>query len=158
MTNENLIRNVIKGSIQRAIQESVAAIIVLIAFSTILYFSDVGSPRYFGCLVILVGTGFIAGVVWSYALSYRLLASHAPSDVGFWREAFQAQAKLLRLVPYWYCAPIGVGGLLFAAPTSAMEWLPFSLVAAFFGAVIVFCVILNRRAATQIEAMAAQLV
>ena len=54
-------------------------------------------------MIILVGTGFIAGVVWSNALSRRLLRSHAPSDPGFWREAFHAQAKMLRPVPFWYC-------------------------------------------------------
>jgi hypothetical protein len=89
-------------------QESVAALIVLIAFGAILSQSAVGSARYYGCLLILVGTGFIASVVWSYALSYRLLRSHQAGDAGFWREAFHAQARLLRLVPLWYCAPIGL--------------------------------------------------
>src|SRR5438552_3285540 len=96
MKNEELIRKLIKGSVQRAIRESAAAFFVLIAFTAILAHSEVGSPRYYGCLIILVGTGFIAGVVWSYALSYQLLRSHSPSDVGFWCEAFHAQAKLLR--------------------------------------------------------------
>ena len=114
MNNEELIRKLIRGSIQRAIQESAAAVFVLIAFAAILAHSEVGSPRYYGCLIILVGSGFIAGVVWSYALSYQLLRSHSSNDVGFWREAFHAQAKLLRLVPLWYCAPICAGGILFA--------------------------------------------
>ena len=105
MNNDAVIRKLIRGSIQRAIQESVAALIVLIAFGAILPRSAVGSARYYGCLLILVGTGFIAGVVWSYALSYRLLRSHPAGDAGFWREAFHAQARLHRLVPLWYCAP-----------------------------------------------------
>ena len=157
MTNEELIRTLIKGSIQRAIQESAAAVFVLIAFAAILAHSEVGSLRYYGCLIILVGTGFIAGVVWSYALSYQLLRSHAPSDVSFWREAFHAQAKLLRLVPIWYCAPICTGGILFAAPTSTADLTPFLIVAAAFAAVFAFCTILNRRGADKIDEMTSQL-
>jgi hypothetical protein len=96
------------------------------------------------------------GVVWSYALSYRLLRSHAASDLGFWREAFHAQAKLLRLVPFWYCAPLGAGGILFVSPTPA-EFMPFLIVAAIFAAVFAGITVLNRRAANCIEAMARQL-
>jgi hypothetical protein len=151
MNNEVAIRKLIRGSIQRATQESVAALIVLIFFGAFLPGSVVGSPRYYGCLLILVGTGFIAGVVWSYALSYRLLRSHPASDAGFWREAFQAQAKLLRLVPLWYCAPIGVGAILFVAPTAAWEFVPFLMVAGLFVVVFVGIVWINRRAAVCIE-------
>ena len=42
MNNETLIRQLIKGSIYRAIQESVAALIVLIAFGAFLQGSHVG--------------------------------------------------------------------------------------------------------------------
>ncbi len=157
MNNEELIRKLIRGSIQRAIQESVGAVIVIVAFAAILAHSQVGTPRYFGCLIILVATGFIAGVVWSYALSYQLLRTHAPSDVGFWREAFCAQARLLRLVPLWYCAPGCVGGIIFAAPTSPAELTPFLIVAVVVIAVFAFCTLLNRHAAYKIEAMASQL-
>lgn len=97
-------------------------------FGAILPQSAVGSARYSGWLLILVGTGFIAGVVWSYALSYQLLRSHPAGDVGFWREAFHAQARLLRLVPLWYCAPLGVGGILFIAPTAVEEFVAFLMV------------------------------
>jgi hypothetical protein len=151
MNNEAAVRQLIRGSIQRAIQESVAALIVLIAFGAILPGSEIGSARYYGCLLILVGTGFIAGVVWSYALSYRLLRSHPAHDAGFWREAFHAQARLLRLVPLWYCAPLGVGGILFIAPTTAAESVPFLIVAAIFVAVFAGITWLNRRAALCIE-------
>ena len=157
MNNDELIRNLIKGSIQRAIQESVAAVFVLIAFAAILTHSDVGSPRYYGCLIILVGTGFIAGVVWSYALSYQLLRSHSASAVGFWREAFHTQAKLLRLVPLWYCAPICAGGVLFVAPTAAGDFVPFLIIAAVFAIVLAGITWLNRMAAIKIDDAATQL-
>jgi hypothetical protein len=147
MNNEALIRKLIRGSIQRAIQESVGALIVLIAIGAILSHSEVGSPRYYGCLLILVGAGFIARVVWSHALSYRLLCSHPAGDAGFWRQAFQAQARLLRLVPLWYCAPLGVGLILFIAPTAVAELVPFSIVAAIFVGVFAWVIWLNRRAA-----------
>ena len=65
-------------------------LVVLIAFGTILPGIAVGSVRYYGCLLILVGTGFIAGVVWSYALSYQLLRSHPASDAGFARGVSRA--------------------------------------------------------------------
>jgi len=157
MNNEELIRRLIKGSIQRVIQESVAAVIVLLAFGAILAHSEAGSPKYYGCLIILVGTGFIAGVVWSYALSYQMLGSHTPSDVGFWREAFRAQARLLRLVPLWYCAPLCAGGILFVAPTSAFDFMPFLIVASAFVAVFAGITVLNRTAANKIDEMATQL-
>jgi len=157
MNNEELIRRLIKGSIQRAIQESAAAVIVLLAFGAILAHNEAGSPKYYGCLIILVGTGFIAGVVWSHALSYQLLGSHAPSDVGFWREAFRVQARLLRLVPLWYCAPLCAGGILVVAPTSAFDFMPFLIVASAFVAVFAGITVLNRTAANRIDEMATQL-
>lgn len=157
MNSEDLIRTLIKDSIQRAVQESVAAVIVLLAFGAILAHSEAGSPTYYGCLIILVGSGFIAGVVWSYALSYHLLRSHAPSDVGFWREAFRAQARLLRLVPLWYCAPLCTGGILVVAPASAFDFIPFLIVASVFVAVFAGITVLNRTAAKRIDEMATQL-
>jgi hypothetical protein len=151
MNNEATVRKLIRGSIQRAIRESVAALIVLIAFGALLPGSAVGSARYYGCLLILVGTGFIGGAVWSYALSYQLLRSHPASDTGFWGEAFHAQARLLRLVPLWYCAPLGVGGILFIAPTAVWELVPFLMVAGMFVVVFAGITWLNRRAAACIE-------
>jgi hypothetical protein len=151
MNNEALVRKLIRGSLQRAIQESVAALVVLIAFGAILSQVAVGSAAYYGCLMILVGTGFIAGVVWSYALSYRLLRSHPANDTGFWREAFHAQAQLLRLVPLWYCGPIFVGGLLFIAPTAMEEFVPFLIIACIFIVVFASIIWLNRQAAVCIE-------
>jgi hypothetical protein len=151
MNNEAAIRKLIQGSIQRAIQESVAALVVLIFFGAFLPGSVVGSPRYYGCLLILVGTGFIVGVVWSHALSYRLLRSHPADDAGFWREAFHAQACLLRLVPLWYCAPLGAGALLFVAPTAVEELVSFTMVAGVFIVIFAGVIWLNRRASVCIE-------
>jgi hypothetical protein len=158
MNNEKLIRQLIKGSIQRAIQESVAALFVVIAFAAFLRHSELGSPRYYGCLLILVGSGFIAGVVWSFALSYQMLRTHSASDTAFWREAFHSQAKLLRLAPLWYCAPIFAGLLLFAAPTAAWEIVPFLMLTAVFAIILAGIIWINRKAAAQIEAQAWQLV
>ena len=157
MNAEQLVRRLIKSSIIRAIQESVGALVVLIAFSLILQDSTVGSPRYYGCLLILVGTGFIVGVVWSFALGYQLLRTHPASDSGFWREAFHSQARLLRLVPLWYLAPIGSGGVLFVAPTQPYEFLPFLMVMTLFAVVFGVIIWLNRRAAAKIEELAALL-
>lgn len=158
MNNESLIRKLIQGSIHRAVQESVAAVLVVIAFGAFLRQSNVGSPSYYGCLLILVGTGFIVGVVWSFALSYQLLRTHSASDTSFWREAFHSQAKLLRLAPYWYCAPLGTGAILFVAPTAPWEFLPFLLVTFVFALIFAGVIWINRRGAAWIEDQAAQLV
>ena len=151
MTNEAIVREIIRGSIQRAIQESVAALIVLIAFVGILSKSAVGSPMYYGCLLILVGRGVIVGVVWSHALSYRLLRSHPATDAGFWREVFQVQARLLRLVPLWYCVPLGIGGIMFVAPKSVEDIVPFLMVVSIFLVIFAGIIWLNRQAAVCIE-------
>lgn len=157
MKNEELIHKLIKSSIQRAIQECVAAVILLLAFGAILAHSEVGSPKYYGCLIVLVAAGFIAGVVCSSAISYHLLVSHRPSDGGFWREVFHAQARLLRLVPLWYCGPLCTGGILVVAPTSALELMPSLLVGSAFVAVFAGIAVLNRTAAKKIDEMATQL-
>lgn len=157
MNNEELVRKLIQGTIQRAVQESIAAVVVVIAFTILLQHSEAGSTQFYGCLLTLVGTGFIAGVVWSYALSYRLLRRHPASETSFWREAFHVQARLLRFVPYWYCAPVGLGGLLFIAPSSAHEVLPFFLVAGVFAIVIAGVTWLNRRAAACLDNQASLL-
>lgn len=157
MSNEDRIRRLIRGSIQRAIQESLAGLFVLAAFTGILLQSEVGSPQYFACLLVLVAIGFIGGVVWSYALSFRLLRSHPASDLGFWSEAFAAQAKLLRWVPAWYCGPIFTAAILFCMPIATYEIVPFLMLLALFAAMFVFVVWLNRNAARQIEQDAASL-
>jgi hypothetical protein len=151
MPNEALVRQLIRGSIQRAIVESVAALFVVVFCGAMLPATSAGSARFYGCLVILVGSGFIAGVVWSHALSYGLLRSHPASDATFWRAAFHAQARLLRLAPLWYCAPLGLGLLLFLAPTTIFELPPFLLVATLCLAALVFVAWLNLRAASCLE-------
>jgi hypothetical protein len=157
MNNEVAIRKLIRGSIQRAIQESLAALILSIAIVAILPGIAVGSLRYYGCLLTLLGTGFIVGVIWSYALSYQLLRSHPAGDADFWREAFHAQARLLRLVPFWYCGPIGIGAILFVAPTAMWEIFPFAMLLSVFIFAFAGITLLNRRAAACLDNAARQL-
>ena len=154
MDKAEIIEKLIKGSIQRAVLESVAVVIILVAFTHHLQRAVTGSPQYYGCLIILIGSGFIAGVVWSYALSHRLLRVHPATDSTFWRGAFLAQARLLRLVPLWYLTPLCTGMLLFAAPTRPGEHESFLIM---LPAVMVLCggiTWLNRRAAGQLVAAA----
>jgi hypothetical protein len=158
MNNAELIQKLIKGTLQRAVQESVAAIIVIIAFAYYLQQATVGSAAYYGCLVVLVGSGFIAGVIWSFTLSYRLLRVHPATDSVFWQEAFLTQARLLRLVPLWYLAPICTGILLCSAPTGPGEYAGFlislGVVVMLFGGITW----LNRHTAAKIEADAQAMV
>jgi hypothetical protein len=155
--SEQHIRCLVRGTIQRAIVESIAVLVVVAAFGALLPASEPGSPRFFGCLVIIVGAGFIAGVVWSYALSYRLLRDHTAADSAFWREAFHAQSRLLRLVPLWYLAPLLVGLLLFVAPSDRFEIPAFLVMLPLAAAIFAAITWLNRRVASQIDAQAAQL-
>lgn len=157
MSNETKIRQLIMSSIQRAVQESIGAALVLVLFAIALSQSEAGSARYFGCLIIMVGTGFITGVVWSHALSFGMLRSHSPNDLVFWREAFAAQARLLRLAPLWFCAPICSGGLLFAAPAERWELIPFMVVALILAVVFAWLTKVNRAAADQLDQMGSQL-
>jgi hypothetical protein len=148
------IENLIKGTIRRAIRETIAGVLVIFGFTYQLQHSLPGTARYYGCLLMLVATSFVLGVIWSYTLSYRLLRSHPVSDTAFWREAFAAQARLLRLVPLWYLAPLGSGLLLLFASTPG----DFASVTARLAALIALCAgvtWLNRTAAFKLEESAA---
>ena len=117
----------------------------------------VGSPQYYGCLVILIGTGVIVGVVWSFALCESMLRSHPATETEFWRAEFDAQARLLRRVPLWYLTPILAGAALFAAPTSPADAIPFALMMTIIAAVFAYVTWLNRHAAAAIDEQASQL-
>lgn len=148
---ELTIQNLIRGTICRAWTETTACAVVLLVFTRILLSTEAGSPQFYGCLLILIGTGFVAGVVWSFTLGYKLLESHPASDLGFWRTAFQTQARLLRLVPFWYCAPLGAGIPLFFAPLEPGTLGIVGVMAAAMVALFVFIIWLNRQAAAQLE-------
>ena len=149
MNTTELIQKLIKSTLRRAVSESMAALFVIGAFGYYLQQTAVGSAPYYGCLLILISSGFIAGVVWSFALSYRLLRVHPATDTAFWLEAFQVQARLLRLVPLWYLAPLCTGMLLFAARPGEMGYFMITLgvVAVLFAGITW----LNRHAAAKIE-------
>ena len=151
MHAQQLIERLIRGTIHRAIRESIAGLFVLVAFGYILPNFAAGSARYYGCLLVLVSAGFIFGVIWAFTLSYRLLRTHPASDSSFWHEAFMTQVRLLRLVPLWYLAPICTGILLFIAPTAYGQFVAYLkqlvMVIAMFGGITW----LNRYAAAKIE-------
>ena len=48
MDKAELIRKLVRGSIQRAIQESVAALLVIIVFGGFLRQAEVSGPKYYG--------------------------------------------------------------------------------------------------------------
>ncbi len=151
MNKNEIIQKLIKATIHRAIRESAACLLIIIAFAYYLQHLSVGSAKYYGCLLILIASGFIAGVIWAFTLSYKLLRTHPASDSAFWHEAFLAQARLLRLVPLWYLAPVCSGMLLFFAPTAPGQFASF--VGDFIVVVLLFggTTWLNRYAAAKIE-------
>jgi len=97
MNIQRTVEKLIKSTIARAIRETAAGILVIFAFTYTLQHSLPGTARYYGCLLVLVSTAFVLGVIWSYTLSYHLLRTHPVTDSAFWRDAFAAQARLLRL-------------------------------------------------------------
>ncbi len=147
MNPAELIQKLIKNTIRRAVQESV----VIAVFASSLQQAVVGSAAYYGSLIILIGSGFIAGVLWSFALSYRLLRVHPETDTGFWQEAFQTQARLLRMVPLWYLAPLCTGVLLFTAPEKPGEIGYFMSMLGTVAVLFAGITWLNRHAAAKIE-------
>lgn len=157
MQTQERIEQLAKNTFRLAVRESIACVFVLIAFAYFLQHAPMGSAKYYGCLLTLVSTGFILGVVWAFTISHRVVDRHPATDSLFWREAFETQAKLLRFVPLWYAAPLTSGAILFIAPTSANEFAFFLLQLAIVGAVFAGVVYLNKTAAEKLEAEAKEL-
>jgi hypothetical protein len=156
MDTQRTIPNLIRSTIQRAIRESAAGVLVIFAFTFILQHSSSGTARYYGCLLVLVSTSFVLGVIWSYTLSYHLLRTHPVSDTAFWREAFVVQARLLRLVPLWYLAPL-CSGILLVVASSPGQFALVALRIVLVGALFAGITWLNRAAAIKLEESAATL-
>ena len=157
MQKQERIEKLAKDTFHRAVRESVACVFVLIAFAYFLQHAPIGSAKYYGCLLTLVSTGFILGVVWAFTISRRVAQRHPATDSLFWREAFETQAKLLRFVPLWYAAPLTTGAILFIAPTSTDEFAFFLLKLAIVGVVFAGVTYLNKMAAEGLEAEAKDL-
>ena len=157
MDNQRAVECLIKSTISRAVVESAACVVVLLAFGSFLYSAQPGTAEFYGCLLILVSTGFVAGVLWSFTLSFRLLRTHPTSDSAFWREAFETQARFLRRVPLWYLAPLFSGLVLMIAPTSPERAATFLVLAPVLAAAFAAITWLNRRAAARIEEQARQM-
>lgn len=149
MNASERIQRLIRNSNRRALQEGSAVLLMMWVIPGLLQRTEAGSVSFYGCLILVVTSGIIAGVVWSFTLSHRLLRVHPATDTGFWQEAFQSQSRLLRLVPLWYLTPVCTGLLLVSARPNEGEAFRFML-----GVVVVmFAVItwLNRRAAAKLE-------
>jgi hypothetical protein len=157
MQKQERIEKLAKDTFHRAVRESVACVFVLIAFAYFLQHAAIGSAKYYGCLLTLVSTGFILGVVWAFTISRRVAQRHPATDSLFWREAFETQAKLLRFVPLWYAAPLTTGAILFIAPTSPDEFVFFLWKLAVVGVVFAGVTYLNKMAAEGLEAEAKDL-
>ena len=157
MPNQEQIEKLAKATFWRAVRESIAGVFVLIASAYFLQFASVGSAKYYGFLLNIVSIGFILGVVWAFTINRRIVDRHSAADSLFWREAYETQAKLLRLVPLWYAAPLTTATLLVIAPDSANEFVVFHLQLAIAGIVFGGVIYLNKLAADKLEAEAEQL-
>ena len=157
MSRSELIRSLISGSRQRAIQETIAALLVIVFFSGFLLNSSNTSVMRAGCALIVVTAVGIVVVVWAFALSDRSLANHPPDDTDHWLPVFHSQARLLRWVPVWYAGPICLGGWLFMLPSAFGVPVAMAAITLTWIAFLAGLTALNRRAASQIEAMAVSL-
>ena len=143
-----------KDTFHRAVRESVACVFGLIVSAYFLQNAPIGSAKYYGCLLSLVSTGFVLGVVWAFTISRRVVQRHPATDSLYWREAFETQARLLRFVPLWYAAPLTTETILFIAPTSANEFAFFLLKLGIVGAIFAGVIYLNKTTAEALEAEA----
>jgi hypothetical protein len=157
MQKQERIEKLAGDAFHRAVRESVACVFVLIAFAYFLQHAPNGSAKYYGCLLTLVSTGFILGVVWAFTISRRVARRHPAADSLFWRETFETQARLLRFVPLWYAAPLTTGAILFIAPASPDEFAFFLLKLAIVGVVFAVVTYLNKMAAEGLETEAKDL-
>lgn len=157
MQNQERIERLARVTFHRAVRESIASVFVLISSTYFLQYAPVGSANYYGCLLSIVSVGFILGVVWAFTISRRVVSRHSAADVLFWCEAFETQARLLRLVPLWYAAPLTMGVILSIAPTAANEFTFFLLKLSIVGIIFVGVIYLNKTAADELEAEAEQL-
>ena len=156
MNIQRTVEKLIKSTIARAIRETAAGILVIFAFTYTLQHSLPGTARYYGCLLVLVSTAFVLGVIWSYTLSYHLLRTHPVTDSAFWRDAFAAQARLLRLVPLWYLAPLCSGILLvFASAPGQFPSVVMRIM--LLGVLFAAATLLNRATANKLDDSAATL-
>lgn len=80
---EKSIRELIRGTIQRARTETMGCSCVVIAFAAIILQSDPGSLEFYGCLVVLMAAAFIVSVVWSFRLRDKLLDNHPIVEQSF---------------------------------------------------------------------------
>ncbi len=149
-TRQKAIDSLIRATRNRAIRESLAALFVIFVSAGWLQSSAPYSADYFGSLIILVGSGFIMGMLWCCTLTHGTLAVHPESDLPFWRAAFESQARLLSNVPLWYIAPLFVGVTLRQIPGAGESYMAFVCFESIWLAACAAVIWLNRTAAERL--------
>lgn len=140
-------------------------LLMLVVFGRHAITAPAGSLEFYGHLLILVALVFVIGMIFFAASTRGNLKDHPADDVAFWRAEMLRQARLLRLVPWWYMAPFLPGFALLLWPLvpifvqseiwieRAVVALPFVVVVAVAGAIWW----LNARASRQLEQKANRL-
>jgi|GEM_PF-4558306 len=113
------IQELIRASRQRAMRETLAAIVVIAVAIYLTGTTPVFSVAYFGCMILIYACSHIISKVREYKLPQDNLVTHPVTNRGFWRGTYQEQAALLSRVPLWYLAPLFVGISLYFAPTAS---------------------------------------
>ena len=103
-------------------REVVAALLLLPVFGLYAMNSPPGSLAFWGHVLIALGIFFVLGMMSLVASLKSELTQHPASDLAFWRDEMLRQARLLRLVPLWYIAPILPGLTFVLWPTVLHVW------------------------------------
>jgi len=111
------IEEFVRGIRRRNRREVIVALLLLLVFGLHALKSPVGSLAFWGHLLILLAILFIVGMMCSVASLRGDLRRHPANDFAFWRAEVLRQARLLRLVPLWYIAPLVPGLALALWPT-----------------------------------------
>lgn len=71
MNAQQTIARLIRATIRRAIGESIAGVLVILGFVYLVQRTEEGTAGYYGCLLILMCTPFVLGVIWLNRAGWR---------------------------------------------------------------------------------------
>ncbi|MFD2256150.1 hypothetical protein ACFSSA_05640 [Luteolibacter algae] len=155
--NQPDIPRFISNTRRRAIRESAVGVLLIGILAYEMRTIVPGTTQFYGTMITILSLAIIIGVLWSYVIDRTTLHLHPKTDVRFWRGAFLSQAKLLRLVPFWYLAPLLAGVVIRLLPSGTTTYWDF--VISFIVCMMVFICLtwLNRRGAAKLEMQAQSL-
>ncbi|NQT91572.1 MAG: hypothetical protein HQ559_02340 [Lentisphaerae bacterium] len=101
---------------RRNMIEMGVGLLMLLVFGRHAATAPAGSLELGGHLLIVVALVFVIGMLLFVGSTRGNLKTHPADDLTFWHAEILRQARLLRLVPYWYIAPFLPGFALLLWP------------------------------------------